>query len=56
MPMGVCNGPATFQRLMELALVGLQFITCIIYLDDVIVHGKDFDEHLKRLGEVLQRF
>ena len=39
MPVGVRNGPATFQRLMELALAELQFITCIIYIDDVIVHG-----------------
>ena len=56
MPMGLKNGPATFQRLMKLALAGLQFITCIIYLDDVIVFGKNFNEHLHRLDEVLHWF
>ena len=41
---------------MELALAGLQWTTCVIYLDDVIVFGKTFDEHLNRLDEVLNRF
>jgi hypothetical protein len=34
MPFGVCNGPPTCQRLMELALNGLQWQICLIYLDD----------------------
>ena len=46
MPMGLNSAGATFQRLMEIALTGLQWVTCLIYLDDVIVFGKDFDEHL----------
>ena len=41
---------------MEIALVGLQWVTCLIYLDNVIIFGKDFDEHLCRLAEVLLRF
>ena len=53
MPMGLKSAGATFQRLMEIALAGLQWVTCLIYLDDVIVFGKDFDEHLCRLAEVL---
>ena len=56
MPMGLKAAGATFQWLMEIALAGLQWISCLIYLDDVIVFGKDFDEHLHRLAEVLQRF
>ena len=54
--MGVRNGPATFQRLMELALSGLQCISCLVYLDDILVYGKSFDEHLRRLAAVIQRF
>ncbi len=53
---GLKTAPATYQRLMELALSGLQWTSCLIYLDDVIVFGKTFDEHLGRLAAVLQRF
>ncbi len=56
MPFGLKTAPATYQRLMELALSGLQWTSYLIYLDDVIVFGKTFDEHLGRLAAVLQRF
>ena len=37
MPFGLTCAPATFQRLMELALQGLQWNICLIYLDDVFL-------------------
>ena len=40
---------------MELVLRGLQWIILLIYLDDVIITGCSFEEHM-RLPEVLQRF
>ena len=47
MPFGLCNAPATFERVMELALAGLQWSTCLTYdVDDVIVFGSIFMEHL----------
>ena len=52
---GLCNAPATFQRAMELALRGLQWTTCLIYLDDIIIFGATFKEHMTRLAGVLQR-
>ena len=55
MPFGLCNAPSTFQRIIELALRGLQWITCLIYLDDVIIFGRNFKEHLSRLKQVLMR-
>ena len=55
MPFGLTNAPATFQRVMELALQGLQWSTCLIYLDDVIVFGHTMEEHLTRLEGVLDR-
>ena len=48
MPFGLCNAPATFQRLMNLVLAGLQWSSCLVYLDDIIILGRDFEEHLKR--------
>lgn len=55
MPFGLCNATATFQRLMELALSGLQWSSCLIYLDDVIVFSKDFHSHISRLAAVLTK-
>ncbi len=55
MPFGLCNAPATFQRVMELALLGLQWKTCLVYLDDVLVFAKDFDQMIDRLTDVLDR-
>ena len=54
--MGLTNAPPTFQRLMELVLRGLHWSTCLVYLDDVIILGKDFSDHLANLREVLHRF
>ncbi len=56
MPFGLCKAPATFERLMERVLVGLQWQTAVVYLDDVIVWGTTFAEHHKRLATFLGRF
>ncbi|XP_067647345.1 retrovirus-related Pol polyprotein from transposon 17.6 isoform X4 [Eurosta solidaginis] len=55
MPFGLFNAPATFERLMDQVLKGLHWKTCLVYLDDIIVLGKNFDEHLRNLEEVFQR-
>ena len=54
-PFGLCNAPATFQRLMDLVLAGVQWSSCLVYLDDIIVMGRSFEEHLDNLGTVLAR-
>ena len=56
MPQGICNGPATFSRLMELVLKGLRWEICLSFLDDVVVFSRGFDEHISRLRTVLQKF
>ncbi|KRZ65623.1 Retrovirus-related Pol polyprotein from transposon 17.6, partial [Trichinella papuae] len=55
MPFGLCNAPATFQRLMDVALRGLTWSSCLAYLDDIIVFGRTAQEHTDRLERVLQR-
>lgn len=49
--------PATFQRLMDLVLSGLQWVSCLVYmyLDEVIIFGKSFEEHLKNMELVFAR-
>ena len=54
-PFGVTGAPALFQRVMELAMSGLQWSTVLIYLDDLVIWGKDFPEHLSKLRSVLDR-
>lgn len=55
MPFGLNNACSTFQRTMEIALQGLQWVTCLIYIDDIIIFGSTFAEHISRLDEVLNR-
>ena len=55
MPFGLCNAPATFQRLMQRVLSGLEYKCCFVYLDDVLVASKTFSDHLAHLREVFTR-
>ena len=54
-PFGATNSPAVFERLMERVFAGLTYVTLLIYLDDIIVYGKTFEEHLHNLEVVFQR-
>ena len=53
MPFGLCNTPATFERLMDRVLCGMHWSRCLVYLDDVISFGGSVTEALTRLEAVL---
>ena len=54
MPFGLANAPATFQRTMEMAFDDYRkFVQ--IYIDDVVIHSKTWEEHLQHLRMVFQR-
>ena len=55
MPFGLCNAPATFQRLMETVLAGLNWEICLIYIDDIIITGRTFEDMIQNLEKVFQR-
>ena len=44
-----------FERLNETVLAGLHWQICLIYLDDIIVHGRTFQDMLNNLDQVLER-
>ena len=52
----LCNAPATFQHLMQNCLEELNYTTCLMYLDDVVIYSSIPEEHLDQLREELERF
>ena len=53
MPFGLKCAPSTFQRGMMLALSGIPWNSVMCYLDDIIVLGKSFQDHLVNLEKLL---
>ena len=56
LPFGIKTGPAKFQRLINVILGKMAPEKCLVYLDDTIILGRTFDEHLKHLEDVLIAF
>lgn len=55
MPFGLCNAPATFQRLMDTVLTGLQGVELFVYLDDIVIYAKDLQEHREKYNKLIHR-
>lgn len=55
MPFGLCNAPATFQRLMDMVLARVKWSSCLVYIDDIVIMGKTFQRHVENLGQVLDK-
>ena len=55
MPFGLCNAPATFQRVMQAVLAGLEWNSCFVYLDDILIASRTLEEHLRHIKEVFGR-
>ena len=54
LPFGLQGAPATFQRLMDKVIRGMEQFTSA-YLDDLIIYSKSWEDHKKHISEVLQR-
>lgn len=53
LPFGLKNAPADFSRIMYQVLGGLPFVE--IYLDDITIHSKTFEEHMSHIKIVIER-
>ena len=51
LPFGISSAPEVFQKQMSLILKGLPGVLC--YLDDILVYGRNTEEHNSRLRQVL---
>ena len=54
MPMGLTSAPTTFQWLMHATTSDFMFQFLLVYLDDLLVYSKMFDEHLEYLERLLR--
>lgn len=55
MPFGLKNAPATFQRLMDRVLSGLQGIELFVYLDDIVIYASSLTEHNQKFNKLAER-
>ena len=55
MPFGLCNGPATFSRLMMAVLGDQNYHSLLLYLDDIMVFAEDMEQMFERLDLVFTR-
>jgi transposase InsO family protein len=55
MPFGLKNAPATFQRLMDNVLSGLQGNELFVYMDDIVVYARSLREHEIKCERLMQR-
>ena len=53
MPFGMKNAPATFQRMINEIIRDLD--GCEAYIDDVVIFGSTWEEHLSRVEELFRR-
>ena len=55
MPFGLSNAGSSFQRMIERCMGNDYLEMCLLYLDDIFVYSKSFEEHLVHVRSILQR-
>ncbi len=55
MPFGLTDAPATFQRLIEVVLLGMTWRGCLAYLDDICLHHSNLEDHYRATEELFDR-
>lgn len=55
LPMGLKTSPSAFSRMITVAMSGLNYEQCLVYLDDLCVFGRNLENHNKNLMSVFSR-
>ena len=55
MPFGLCNAPASFQRLMNKVFADNIGTFIAVYLDDILIFSRTIDEHWQHLRWALEK-
>lgn len=53
MPFGISSAPGIFQRFMEEVISGIS--GCAVYLDDILITGRNNEEHIKNVKTLFER-
>jgi len=54
LPFRLRNGPQVFQRIMNKILSTMLWLFVLVYIDDIVVYSKTFEDHLIHLDKVLK--
>ena len=55
LPFGLTNAPATFMGLMNEVFRPLLDKSVVIYLDDILIYSRSWEDHKRHIAEVLDR-
>ena len=55
LPFGYINSPAEFQSMMDDILGNLRYSIALVYVDDILIYARNFEELVQRFIIVLQR-
>jgi hypothetical protein len=53
MPFGICNASTTFMRVMNDVFKTFLYEFVIVYLDDILIFSRTWDEHVRHVKQVL---
>ena len=54
MPFGYQNGPVVLQRVMQKILAPFLWIFALVYIDDIVIFSKSFEDHCRHIEDVLE--